>query len=180
MSRFSFIFRRSYIARCIPFSTGYWPGRVQGRRRRRLLRVAKHLVRPACDGKPWNECNILMESTAYQFPFDAWCKCFLLWYLKAFDMQIYFSVEEYLETVYGRRMIAKEVFFFSISETDAGIVKSVYYWTRVKNDTLCISRNFCPLCHALAERFDCEEILKCHMSQCVTTRDEPLICDVEG
>lgn len=180
MSRFSFIFRRSYIARCIPFSTGYWPGRVQGRRRRRLLRVAKHLVRPACDGKPWNECNILMESTAYQFPFDAWCKCFLLWYLKAFDMQIYFSIEEYLETVYGRRMIAKEVFFFSISETDAGIVKSVYYWTRVKNDTLCISRNFCPLCHALAERFDCEEILKCHMSQCVTTRDEPLICDVEG
>ena len=166
MSRFSFIFRRSYIARCIPFSTGYWPGRVQGRRRRRLLRVAKHLVRPACDGKPWNECNILMESTAYQFPFDAWCKCFLLWYLKAFDMQIYFSIEEYLETVYGRRMIAKEVFFFSISETDAGIVKSVYYWTRVKNDTLCISRNFCPLCHALAERFDCEEILKCHMSQC--------------
>lgn len=159
MSRFSFIFRRSYIARCIPFSTGYWPGRVQGRRRRRLLRVAKHLVRPACDGKPWNECNILMESTAYQFPFDAWCKCFLLWYLKAFDMQIYFSIEEYLETVYGRRMIAKEVFFFSISETDAGIVKSVYYWTRVKNDTLCISRNFCPLCHALAERFDCEEIL---------------------
>ena len=159
MSRFSFIFRRSYIARCIPFSTGYWPGRVQGRRRRRLLRVAKHLVRPACDGKPWNECNILMESTTYQFPFDAWCKCFLLWYLKAFDMQIYFSIEEYLETVYGRRMIAKEVFFFSISETDAGIVKSVYYWTRVKNDTLCISRNFCPLCHALAERFDCEEIL---------------------
>ena len=159
MSWFSFIFRRSYIARCIPFSTGYWPGRVQGRRRRRLLRVAKHLVRPACDGKPWNECNILMESTAYQFPFDAWCKCFLLWYLKAFDMQIYFSIEEYLETVYGRRMIAKEVFFFSISETDAGIVKSVYYWTRVKNDTLCISRNFCPLCHALAERFDCEEIL---------------------
>lgn len=180
MSWFSFIFRRSYIARCIPFSTGYWPGRVQGRRRRRLLRVAKHLVRPACDGKPWNECNILMESTAYQFPFDAWCKCFLLWYLKAFDMQIYFSIEEYLETVYGRRMIEKEVFFFSISETDAGIVKSVYYWTRVKNDTLCISRNFCPLCHALAERFDCEEILKCHMSQCVTTRDEPLICDVEG
>lgn len=42
-------------------------------------------------------------------------------------MQIYFSIEEYLETVYGRRMIAKEVFFFSISETDAGIVKSVYY-----------------------------------------------------
>ena len=159
MSWFSFIFRRSYIARCIPFSTGYWPGRVQGRRRRRLLRVAKHLVRPACDGKPWNECNILMESTAYQFPFDAWCKCFLLWYLKAFDMQIYFSIEEYLETVYGRRMIEKEVFFFLISETDAGIVKSVYYWTRVKNDTLCISRNFCPLCHALAERFDCEEIL---------------------
>ena len=159
MSWFSFIFRRSYIARCIPFSTGYWPGRVQGRRRRRLLRVAKHLVRPACDGKPWNKCNILMESTAYQFPFDAWCKCFLLWYLKAFDMQIYFSIEEYLETVYGRRMIEKEVFFFSISETDAGIVKSVYYWTRVKNDTLCISRNFCPLCHALAERFDCEEIL---------------------
>lgn len=159
MSRFSFIFRRSYIARCIPFSTDYWPGRVQGRRRRRLLRVAKHLVRPACDGKPWNKCTILMESTAYQFPFDAWCKCFLLWYLKAFDMQIYFSIEEYLETVYGRRMIAKEVFFFSISETDAGIVKSVYYWTRVKNDTLCISWNFCPLCHALAERFDCEEIL---------------------
>lgn len=159
MSRFSFIFRRSYIARCIPFSTGYWPGRVQGRRRRRLLRVAKHLVRPACDGKPWNECNILMESTAYQFLFDAWCKCFLLWYLKAFHMQIYFSIEEYLETVYGRRMIAKEVFFFSISETDAGIVKSVYYWTRVKNDTLCIPRNFCPLCHALAERFDYKEIL---------------------
>lgn len=159
MSRFSFIFRRSYIARCIPFSTGYWPGRVQGRRRRRLLRVAKHLVRPACDGKPWNKCTILMESTAYQFPFDAWCKCFLLWYLKAFHMQIYFSIEEYLETVYGRRMIAKEVFFFSISETDAGIVKSVYYWTRVKNDTLCIPRNFCPLCHALAERFDYKEIL---------------------
>ena len=37
-------------------------------------------------------------------------------------MQIYFSVEEYLETVYGRRMIAKEVFFFSISETDAGLL----------------------------------------------------------
>lgn len=42
-------------------------------------------------------------------------------------MQIYFSIEEYLETVYGRRMIEKEVFFFLISETDAGIVKSVYY-----------------------------------------------------
>lgn len=120
MSRFSFIFRRSYIARCIPFSTGYWPGRVQGRRRRRLLRVAKHLVRPACDGKPWNECNILMESTAYQFSFDAWCKCFLLWYLKAFDMQIYFSIEEYLETVYGRRMIAKEVFFSQLAKQMRG------------------------------------------------------------
>lgn len=31
-------------------------------------------------------------------------------------MQIYFSIEEYLETVYGRRMIAKEVFFSQLAK----------------------------------------------------------------
>ena len=35
-------------------------------------------------------------------------------------MQIYFSVEEYLETVYGRRMTAKEVFFSQLAKQMRG------------------------------------------------------------